>query len=493
MKKISIKGPTWDSAFLALSKALSLLFSILSAKILSTGLTLSGYGTYAQANIIMMSGTSIILCGLGDALAYYFNKNDKSIDESLKQRIINTVFFIEIVLGAILAVVILLGKNLIADYFSNPMIIGLLPVVAVLPVFSNVIYFLKVMYISLGRAKWMTVLNLLLTVIRIIAVYVAVYILKDILWIYMTILIMDIVQVSIYNINLRKKSVRINPIKISFKHIKPIIVYGLPMGIYALTNEFTRELDKLVIGRLGGTEQLAIYSNCSKILPLDFFVTSFALVLIPYIYRRVSEGKRQESIDLFSSYLKVGYYTVWTLGVMVLVAPKSIISFLYADAYTEGLGVFVLYIIDSMLRFASVHLILTAAGKSRSVMTYSLVSLGLNLVLNIAFYYLWGMIGPAIATLIVAFVYTFLILRATNKTIGAKWTEVFDIKDMILFVISLMAIWVVAFILNIILLRSGLHIYIAMFISMAFFGLIALALHYKKIFGVLKKINSFKL
>ena len=118
MKKINITGASWDSIFLAFTKALTMLFGILTAKILSVGLTLEGYGTYSQANLVMTTGTSIILMGLGDALSYYFNNNDKRIDESLKARIVNTVFFLEIALGATLAVAIVVGQLLSQEEMS---------------------------------------------------------------------------------------------------------------------------------------------------------------------------------------------------------------------------------------------------------------------------------------------------------------------------------------------------------------------------------------
>ena len=491
MKKINLKGASWDSMFLSFSKVLTLFLSILSAKILSKGLTLAGYGTYSQANLVVTVGTSLLLLGLGDALNYYFN--DKKIDHSLRYRVVNTIFFIEIIVGLIFAGIVIFGSGFIAAYFSNSAVKNLLPIAAFLPIFANIIYFYQIMYIAVGQAKQISLYSLGLTIVRIVVVYCSVYILKNLLWIYAAILMMDCVQVAIYHMELRKRKICINPFKISAAHIKPIISYGLPMGIYAITSSLTRDLDKLVIGRLGGTEELAIYTNCSKILPLDFFVTSFAMVLIPYIYRRVSEGRREESIELFSSYLKVGYYTVWTLGTMLLIAPESLISFLYADAYAEGKKIFVLYIIDSMLRFASVHLILTAAGKSKNVMIYSILSLGLNFVLNISFYYLFGMVGPAMATLIVAITYTFLILRDTTKVIHAKWTEVFNIKEITLFLFSLLAMWFAMTRLNQVMNYFGMHNYLSMIISMLIFGASILILYFKKIFGVLKKINSFKL
>ena len=119
MKKISIKGASWDSFFLSFSKALSLLFNIITAKMLSTGLSLEVRGTYAQANLILTTGASIILLGLVDSMNYYFNSKDEKITESVKARIVNTVFFIEIALGAVLALGVICGQNLISGYFEN--------------------------------------------------------------------------------------------------------------------------------------------------------------------------------------------------------------------------------------------------------------------------------------------------------------------------------------------------------------------------------------
>lgn len=491
MKKTT--GATWDSIFLAFSRVLTILCSMLTTKILSTGLSLEGYGTYAQASLIISTGTSIIIFGMGDALAYYFNRSNDEIEETLRSRIINTIFFIEIALGLLLASIIVFGQTAIVSYFSNESLYQVIIVTSILPLFSNIINLLQILCVSSGRAKWMSIYSLVLAIVRIAVALLAVYVLENILWIFVGTLLIDVCHIVVYNMDIHKKSVHINVFKISYKHIKPIFAYGLPMGVYSITSSLTRDIDKLVIGRIGGTEELAIYTNCSKVLPLDFFVTAFAMVLIPYIYRRVSEGRKEESIDLFSSYLKVGYYTVWMLGTMVLVAPEAVISFLYADVYVNGKWVFILYVLDSMLRFASVHLILTAAGKAKNVMLYSVISLILNAILNIIFYHIWGMVGPAIATTIVSFIYTILILGDTIKTIEAKWKDVFDFKDIVIFVTTIVASWGVSFALNALLLHFELHPYVAMIISMCIFAAIVLTVYFKKIFRVLKKINSFKL
>lgn len=495
MKKINASGASWNSIFLACSKILTLLFGIISAKLLSVGLSLEEYGTYSQANLVATVGATVIMLGLVDALNFFFNKktDESEYTEDEKAKTVNTVFFMEMAIGLVLAALIIFGRSLIGWYFHNPAVEVLLFAVAFMPMMTNIIYFYHVVYVATGKAKLLSILSLIMMLVRIVTVYFAVYVASNVIWIYVMVLAMDVLQVVIFVVQLARRGIVINPFNILPSKIWPIIKYAFPMGIFALTSSLTRDLDKMIVGYLADTEQLAIYTNCSKVLPLDVVVTSFAMVLIPYIYKRVMEGRRDESIDLFSSYMKVGYYSVWILGMMVLIAPESIISFLYADAYVEGKVIFILYIIDTMLRFASVHLILTAADKAKYIVLYSFISLGINAVLNVLFYYLWGLVGPAIATLVAAAVYTFLILRKTIKVIDAKWSDIFDIKDVLIFAVSVMIVWGAAVGINALLNYVGVHHYISMMISMAFFGLTQLFVNKNRIFGIVKKINAFKL
>lgn len=475
-----------------------MLFGILSTKILSEGLTKLEYGTYASANIVNSLGASILLMGMPDALSFFFNKKEEDIDGVSKAKIVNTIFFVEIVLGAIYFAVVFVARDLIVLYFKNPAIKILLPIVAIIPTFTNLIYLYHMLYVSVGKAKIMSFFNLAITLIKLVFVYLAVYIFKNLIWIYVTLLVLEVIQIFFFNLFLLKRGMWINPFKISPKTIKKILCYGLPLGIYSLTSALTRELDKLVIARLGTTEELAIYTNCSKFLPVDFIVTSFAVVLIPYIVKYVSEEELDKSKDLFSSYMRIGYFSVWILGTMLLITPENLISFIYSDDYVEGKVIFILYVFDSMLRFANLHLVITSANKSNLVMIYSCVALALNLSLNIALYLIFtiwgcGIIGPAIATLITAIIYTYLIMRKSIKIMKCRWLDVFDIKEIFWLILSLICIWFFCSSINNVFLYIGLNRYVSMILSMALFGFSAFAIHYKKIKDVLQKINKFKI
>lgn len=493
MKKINLKGASWDSMFLTMAKVLTMAFGIILSKIMSMGLTLEEYGTYSQVNLVTSIGTSAILLGLGDAVNYFFNKKNDEEDEKIRFKIVNTVFFLELIVGIILSVVIIVGRGQIGAYFSNTAIEGILIVASILPVCANIVYFYQVLYVSVGKAKLMSLYNLVLMILKIISAYIAVYVIRDILWIYVVLVVLDLIQIIVYKRTLIKRDVCINVFKISTSHIGKIMSYSLPMGVYALTSTLTRDIDKMIVGRMAGTEKLAIYTNCSKILPFDFLVVSFATVLIPYIVKYVTERNRKQTIQLFSNYMKIGYYSVWILGTMVLIAPENVIAFLYSEEYTVGLPIFILYVFDSMIRFASMHLILTASGKTKQLMIYSVISLGLNVVLNIAFYKLWGLIGPAIATVVVAVIYAYMILRKTISLIECKWKDVFSIKEIAILLGTLVVLCIMGHGLYQCIIAFGGHKYVSMIVSMVVFGCCALLLHLKKIIHVLKEVNSFRM
>lgn len=490
MKWITPGAVSGDSLLLSLIRVITVLASMIQTKILASGLSLAAYGSYSQATIVVSVGASIILLGLPDAINYFYNHKEKQEDE--RKQIVNTVFFLEILAGVLLAILIDIGRGGIAAYFSNTALKMLLPWVAIKPMLDNLLYFYQLLYVSAGKARIIAIRNLVMSLLRIAAMYIAVFTLKSIVWIFCLIIAMDVLQLLVLKAYFAKEGFLVQPHKMRKKFIRPILTYGLPMGIYAATNMLAREIDKLVVGYLANTETLAIYANCSKILPFDIISVSFATVLIPHIMHYVSGKDNEKAAKLFSDYLKIGYYSVWILGVAVLITSRQVISLLYAKEFLAGHPVFVIYIFDSMLKFASVHLILTAGGKTTRIMRYSLSTSLLNLGLSVVLYYLCGIIGPAIATLISTAIYTFLILRSSIQTVEAKWTAVIDVKDLMFFGMTIVVTGGAFYCGNQAMLRAGWNMYVSMILSAGGFCLVNLLLHARHISNVIRSINTLR-
>lgn len=492
MKKPEFKGAAWDSMFLAFVRVVSMLVAILQTKILSVGFTLSEYGTYSQANIIISIVSSVIALGLADALNYFYNNASAAKTKEERISFVNTIFSVELVAGLIIGTVVVFGRELIVGYFSNTALRGLMLFVAFKPIVDNALTLYHTLYISTGKAKIIAIRNLVISVAKLAIIYFAVFHFKSISLIYILLIGLEIAQLLLFRIYFAKTEFHVSPLRGSFVKVKTILSYSLPMGIYALTNTLSRDIDKLIISYVADTEQVAIYANCSKLLPLDIVSVAFATVLIPYIMKCVSTKDKKQSVKLFSTYLKVGYYSVWVLGTAVLIVAQTAICFLYSTAYLPGKPIFIIYVIDSMLRFASMHLILTSDGKTKTLLLYSALSLAANAVLNILLYHVMGVVGPAVATLIVSLVYTGAILIKSANIINASWRELFDIRDIAMFLVQLLITGVFFCIAHGLLQGLGVNQYISMIISAGMFIVTNLVLLRNRARKVLAIINSLK-
>ena len=319
MKKISMKGAAWDSVFLTVVKFITIFTAILQTKVLSIGLSLTDYGTYSQANIVVSISVSILLLGLGDAINYFFNDSSGKYSKEQRIQLVNTIYMIELIAGIVLVCIVLFARDLIAQYFSNEALKIVVVIISIKPMLDNMIYFYQILFVSTGKAKVIAIRNLIVSILKVISIFIAVHIFKSVIAIYISLIFLDILQLIFFAFLFSKKEFIISPIQCNFRFVKEIMKYGFPMGIFALTNTLTRDIDKLIIGYMSDTETVAIYSNCSKVLPFDIIVVSFATVLIPYIMKYISQNQLENSILLFKNYLKIGYYTVWTFGAAVLV------------------------------------------------------------------------------------------------------------------------------------------------------------------------------
>lgn len=450
------------------------------------------YGTYSQANVVVSVCTSILLLGLGDAINYFYN-NEKCLKER-RIRAVNTIYAIELVAGIILTSAVILFRGLLAQYFSNDALKLVLTVVAIKPMLDNMIYFYQVLFVSSGKAKVIAVRNFVISILKVTATAVAVYVFKSVVAIFVSFILLDLLQLLFFVFCFARDEFVVAPHKGNIKMVKNIIAYALPIGVFALTNTLVRDIDKFVIGYLADTETIAIYSNCSKVLPFDIVAVSFATVLIPYIMKYISRNDRKNAVILFQNYLKIGYYTVWIFGAAVVIVNQQAISFLYSSEYLVGKNVFIIYVVDSMLKFASMHLILTASGKAKLLMVYSALSLAANIILNIILFHLLGIIGPAIATLTITAIYTYLILRKSIFMLNSKWRDVFDVKDIITFIIGLTITSIIFFLLNrFLLLKTDMNQYVIMILIMSGLGISNVVMFRKRIKRVLKSMNDLKL
>lgn len=482
-------GAATNSFILMFVQIITTILGLIVTKLLSVNFSLEMYGTYSQALLVTTTATSLSILGLTNATNYFYNRTS-NVDEQKKY--VSTIFSIQYIVGLSCAVLIIIFRSAIANYFSNSRLNFILIIVAFTPFMSNLTSMYQTLFVSIGEAKKIAVRNFLVSFVRLLTVVYACFFLKDIVIILIMILIMDIVQVMYFSYMFRKDKYSISIRYSDFRVVREILGFSIPMAIYVLTNSLSRDLDKYVVSAFSNTETLAIYTNAARILPFDILTASLITVLIPIITRFINNNEHQEAKSVFKLYLRMGYLMTFIFVGGALAVAKYLMLFLYDEKYLVGLPVFCIYLVIDMIRFANVTTILSGAGKSKTLMKISIITLTANAVFNILGYRLLGMVGPAIVTLILTLLMTLALLKAGAREIKTNIRSLFDFKEIFFVGIQIVIMGVISHFIASSLEQKDIPLFFILAISYGTYLVVLFGINYKRIIGCFRKLNAYK-
>ena len=483
-----LKGNSLDAVLISIIRILTLAGNFCSVAILSRALSLSEYGTFSEGNLIVSVASSITILGMTDAANYYYNRNDDN-----RELCICTIFEIQILIGLLCAVIIFFARNAITSYFSNPMLDEVYLLLIFRPMFTNLSESLLILQPSIGKTRAVATRNVTIMVCKLISIIVIISTTKDLKWLFATCLGLDLFTVVFYYNNFRKAAFAFRPQVLKPKIVKDIFGFAIPMGIYVMANSLMRETDRILIAYFEDTSMFAIYTNCSQPLPLSFVSSSFLVVLLPLITRAVQQRKNEKAQQLCRAYLKIGYITTITFASVAIVLAEELIELLYGRSYISGKAIFILYIISDVIKITNITLILTARGKTKQLMFCSLGALLANAGLNIIFYHLFGVIGAALATVLVTTVLGVLLLQASSGEIGTNLAGLLDSKQLIVFLTQVTILSFAAEFLKRRLLAMSWPFYVVIIVVAAVYCSTVFVIKRRKIFTYFNIINQIVL
>ena len=99
--------------------------------------------------------------------------------------------------------------------------------------------------------------------------------------------------------------------KIYFSFDKDLILrilnFSIPIGLATVVGTLKIEFDKLLIGRFFNTEQLAIYTNAAREMPVTFVAASITAVLMPQIVKLLKKDDKCKAVDLWKHATSLSY------------------------------------------------------------------------------------------------------------------------------------------------------------------------------------------
>ncbi len=350
-------------------------------------------GSYRQLFLLYSTFSSLLLLGIPQSILYFLPKlNEERLRKEYIGRIIDLTGF----LALIFCVILILTRGLVARSFNNPELSILILLYAGYPVFMFVTQIYSFVMIGSNMAAKAARFTIFSVVTDALLIVGSALLFRSLVPIVLAVMLAAFLQWLYARFSLRDHSSRYFWNK---DFIRSQFHYSLPLGLSSLIGMLSMQLDKFVISGFFTPEQFAVFSVGAMELPfITIFSNSVNAVLLPGISGQSDSTKMAE---IYRGAVRKNALIILPLASLFFLFAEPIIVYLYSARYLAAVPYFKVYLLILPLRIATFGIIFMALGKTRQVLYNSLFTLSANLLLNLILVRSMGMIGAAVATVIV--------------------------------------------------------------------------------------------
>ncbi|HCM16102.1 MAG TPA: hypothetical protein DHW79_09220 [Candidatus Cloacimonas sp.] len=396
------------------------LIGIALARILSP----ADLGTYRQLFLIYGTLSGILLLGFPQGLLYFIPKSE---DLEHTKRLITRTMHVVSILAVLCALIIFFTRFLIARSFNNPDIAQLLIPYSIYPLFLFVTQMYSSIMLGLKQPLKSASFAIFAIACDFILVLGSALIFEDMRYIVGALILSALLQWlwAEWGIRHLKTGWSLS----NFTGFKEQLAYTIPLGLSLLVGVLSVQLDKLMISGFFKPEDFAVFSLGAMELPLiGILVNSVNSTALPHM----SSGNKTELAAIFSASVRKNSIIVFPLASVFFIFATEFMIFFYGAIYASAALYFRVYLLILPLRVATYGIVFQALGKTRLVMIDSIIMLCLNAILNFVMIRLYGMVGAAIATVIVSWLIVIVYLLQMRYSLGFKLLSMFPLKSMLI-------------------------------------------------------------
>lgn len=419
---------------LTLSKVITSVVVLLNAMLLARFRTLEEYGTYSQLLLVVNLFTSIFMLGLPNSINYF---SAKYVNRDERINFFSLFYLFTMFLSVLCGVVLAVCLPIIAGYFSNEKLIGYAYFLFLFPWTKITISTVDNLYIVFEKTSKLVVYKLLNTIIILFGIVIA-YVLKMnfnsylIMYLVTEICFSLCVYVSAYKFSGGFK------LNVNFGQLKDILKFSLPIGLASTVGTINIELDKMMIGKYFTTQEMAVYSNASKEMPVSVVSSSVTALLLPKMARLFKNNEDKKAVTMWGHTTLLSFIIICFISSALFVFAEEVMTLFYSDKYLSGVGVFRVYSLVLLFRSTYFGMVLNSKGRTEFILCSSILSLITNVILNFICYRLFGFIGPAIATFIAIAITSIVQLCYSCKITAISITKIMPWRSIItVFLINL--------------------------------------------------------
>lgn len=208
--------------------------------------------------------------------------------------------------------------------------------------------------------------------------------------------------------------------------VRDLFAYGLPLAGSLLVGKANKFLDKYMIAALATAEVFAIYTVGAIELPLvPALAYSVTTALVPTLVVAHRDGEAQTFLAVWHGSMVKVALVMMPVFAAVFVLAEPVMTVLFSADYSAATTPFRVYLCLLPLRLCGYGAVVRAVGRTRPVLIAALAGLIANVVLNYPLYLLFGLAGPAIASVLAQVVAMYVLLKAVRRELSVGWGGIF--------------------------------------------------------------------
>ena len=199
--------------------------------------------------------------------------------------------------------------------------------------------------------------------------------------------------------------------------VKPLLRSAWPIALMGLLGAFMINVDIIMLGRMRSAAEIGFYAAGQRIVQVLYILPAiFASATFPTLSRLVSTKETDREISILEKMLALVLSITLPVVAGGIILGKPIIAVLYGSAYMPGALVFQTLLLTLLLIFPGTLLgnALIAHDKQKKAALPMAIAAISNVALNVLLIPLYGIVGAAIATVIVQALYITALWRVTG-------------------------------------------------------------------------------
>jgi O-antigen/teichoic acid export membrane protein len=391
-----------------------------STILLSRYLSQHDYGTYRQVFLITGILITILNFGIPNSINYFLPQYDKKKQKSF---LIQTVLF-QLFLGVLATLFLWLTAGLIGNKLENPELVIALKMFALYPLFILPSMAYSNIFICINKVKLAGILSPVLGLIKLLVIVICVLLGYPLTTLLIFILISSFIQFSIIVFILWKTYHKIS-FSVSFSNLMNQLKFSAPIGFATILGMMIVKIDQLMVSYYFSVEEYAVFSVGAIEIPFINMITIAAMAVItPYLVSKYKSNEMDQFLRKWrNSVLKLSF-VIFPVALFFIFFGRDVIILLYSDKYVESSIIFRIYQLKLLTKVTFFGHVLLALGKPKKILIFSFITLIVNILLNFLFINLFGFIGAACATIISAFLISFLQLSEIARIVKIKFINI---------------------------------------------------------------------